>query len=188
MTIDAATRPKIRLKPPTLDDLDGYADALKRGWSPTTMEDASQSELKKVEAGRKEYLAGLLAQGGEIALPDGTKAPRLPQKLFFIDDGEFCGRINLRYQPRATDLPRHVSGHIGYTVVYWKSGLGYATEALRQILPHARDVGLPFVTITCNVDNHASRRVIEKNGGVLVGEVEDNIVKGLRKLVWKVGI
>jgi predicted acetyltransferase len=184
--MNIASRPLIRLKVPTLDDLDGYADALKRGWSPTTMEDISQSELKKVEAGKKEYLAQLLAQGGEITLPDGAKAPRLPQKLFFIDDGDFCGRINLRYVPGTTDLPRHVSGHIGYTVVYWKAGQGYATEALRQLLPHARAVGLPFVTITCNLDNHASRRVIEKNGGVLMGEVEDNFVKGLRKLVWRV--
>jgi len=177
----------VRLRKPTLDDLDGYAAALRRGWSPTTIEDVSRQELEKLEAGPVAYLDNLLAQDGVIPLPDGTSAPRLPSRLFFIDDGEFCGRINLRYAPGTTDLPPYVSGHIGYTVVYWKSGRGYATEALRQLLPLAREVGLPFVTITCDTDNYASRRVIEKNGGVLVGERKDNFLD-VMKLVFRVDV
>ena len=45
---------------------------------------------------------------------------------------------------------------------------GYGTQALALILDEARDVGLAQVEITCDPDNHASRRVIEKNGGVFV--------------------
>ncbi|MET0606665.1 MAG: GNAT family N-acetyltransferase, partial [Beijerinckiaceae bacterium] len=71
---------------------------------------------------------------------------------------------------------------------YWKNGRGYATEALRLILPVARELGLPFVTITCDSDNYASRRVIEKNGGVLVGEQQDNFLKDVIKLVWRVEV
>ena len=48
------------------------------------------------------------------------------------------------------------------------SGLGYATAALRAILPEARAEGLARVEITTEPDNVASQRVIEANGGVLV--------------------
>ncbi len=60
-------------------------------------------------------------------------------------------------------------GHIGYAVPTWKEGRGYATEALRQLLPEARALGLPYVMLTTDPDNIPSQRVILSNGGVLVG-------------------
>ena len=85
-------------------------------------------------------------------------------------DGEFAGSINLRWQDGTTDLPPHCLGHIGYSVVPWKRRLGYATEALRRMLPLAREVGpwLSFVEITTDPDNIGSQRVVEASGGVLV--------------------
>ena len=47
------------------------------------------------------------------------------------------------------------------------SGRGYATEALRQILPEAAALGMPFVEVTTDPTNLASQKVIERNGGVL---------------------
>jgi predicted acetyltransferase len=58
-----------------------------------------------------------------------------------------------------------VLGHIGYAVVRWKRGRGYATQALREILLEAKAVGLGRVEITTDPDNTASQRVIERNGG-----------------------
>ncbi|HWQ07610.1 MAG TPA: GNAT family N-acetyltransferase, partial [Holophaga sp.] len=75
--------------------------------------------------------------------------------------------IGFRWRPGTTELPPHCLGHIGYAVVPWKQGRGYATEALKQILPEAVALGLPFVEVTTDPDNVASQRVIEKNGGVL---------------------
>jgi predicted acetyltransferase len=83
-------------------------------------------------------------------------------------DGEYCGSIGLRWQPGTEALPPHCLGHIGYSVVPWKHRRGYATSALRQLLPTARDEGLRYVEITTDPDNVASQRVIEANGGKLV--------------------
>ena len=37
-----------------------------------------------------------------------------------------------------------------------------------QLLPEAREVGLPYVEITTDLTNVASQRVINANGGVVV--------------------
>ena len=47
-------------------------------------------------------------------------------------------------------------------------GNGYAKSALNQLLQEVRNEGLPFVEITTDTSNVASRRAIEANGGVLV--------------------
>lgn len=39
---------------------------------------------------------------------------------------------------------------------------------MKQLLPEAREVSLPYVEITTDPDNVASQRVIKANGGVLV--------------------
>jgi predicted acetyltransferase len=54
-------------------------------------------------------------------------------------------------------------------VVPWKRRRGYATRALAYLLREARDVGLSRVEITTDVDNTASQRVIEANGGCYAG-------------------
>jgi predicted acetyltransferase len=104
--------------------------------------------------------------------------------VLWLDDSEFCGAINLRYVPGSDDVPDYVSGHIGYAVVRWKQRRGYATRAVALILPVARDVGIKRLEITCDEDNEASRRVIERNGGVLTGSRPQP--EGKAKLVFRI--
>lgn len=99
----------------------------------------------------------------------GRHLPRLPNRVFWIWDGEFCGTINLRYVAGTEALPAYVSGHIGYAVVPWKQRRGYATAALGMMLSVAREVGLKRVLVTCDATNDASRKVILANGGVFAG-------------------
>jgi predicted acetyltransferase len=84
------------------------------------------------------------------------------------DAGGFAGSINLRWLKGTTNLPPHVLGHIGYSVVPWKRQRGYATQALGLLLPLARVEGLAFVDITTDPGNTPSQKVILANGGVLV--------------------
>jgi predicted acetyltransferase len=102
-----------------------------------------------------------------VKLPDGSTVERLPGFQRWLWDGEFAGSIGIRWQPGTPALPPHCLGHIGYAVVPWKEGRGYAKEALRLMLLEAVSIGLPYVEITTDPDNTASRRVIEANAGVL---------------------
>src|SRR5260221_3526122 len=105
-------------------------------------------------------------RSGRLATASGRVVLRLPSRIRWLDDGEFCGVINLRFVAGSDALPDYVSGHIGYAVVPWKRRRGYATWALRVIRPVARAVGLRCIEITCDEDNEPSRRVILTNGGV----------------------
>jgi predicted acetyltransferase len=134
---------------------------------------AVREELARIDKDADAFVASLVdreASGGPIALPDGTTVPRLPGYRKWMWDGEYCGSIGFRWQRGTEALPPHCLGHIGYGVVPWKQGRGYATHALREMLRDAPAEGLRYVEITTDPDNVASRRVIEANGGVLVDE------------------
>lgn len=160
---------------PSREYLPSYVAALERGWSPDNVRGAvaAQEELARIAADPDTFVASLVDKqgtGGPITLPDGTKVPRLPGYRRWLWDGEFCGSIGLRWQRGTEALPPHCLGHIGYTVVPWKQGRGYATRALREVLREAKAEGLRYVEITTAPDNLASQRVIQTNGGVFVEE------------------
>ncbi len=152
--------------------LDEYAEALRRGWSPDTVRaEAAGEELRSIAEDPDRFVASLVdreAVGPPIPQPDGSFARRLPGfRLWMWADG-FCGSIGFRWQPGTGELPDHVPGHIGYSVVPWRRREGHATTALGLVLPSAAAEGLPFVDLVTTEDNVASQRVIEANGGIVV--------------------
>lgn len=144
---------------PTLEGLGGYENALERGWSPDPrrMGDAAYiaAELEALRRDRAGYLQGII----------GHPTPTLINHALWIWDGEFSGKADLRYVPDTGAVPDNVPGHVGYTVVPWKQGRGYATAALRGLMEVARGKGIRELLILCNVENGASKAVVEKVGG-----------------------
>ena len=164
----------LELLTPNREHLPRYVAALERGWSADNLRGAvaAAEELEQIRRDAEAFVRGLVdpeAKGPPITLPDGSQVPRLPGYRLWMWDGDFCGSIGLRWQQGTCELPAHVMGHIGYAVVPWKQRRGYAREALRLMLDRARGEGLAHVEITTDPDNVASRRVIEANGGVVVG-------------------
>jgi len=91
--------------------------------------------------------------------------------LFAFVDDRIVGRVAIRHSLNA--FLERTGGHIGYVVVPEFRRRGYATTILRLALQIARhEIGLERVLITCDVDNVASKRTIERNGGVLEGIIE----------------
>lgn len=164
----------LTLEAPSLRRLASYAAALRGGWSPNTTRDVTREQLVRIELDPADFIAAVFRRGGRIELPGGLVVERLPDLVrWIVVDDAFVGSINLRWQEDAagrpvTDLPEHVLGHIGYTVLPGCEGRGHATAALRLILVEAHDLGLPFVEMVCDEANSASRRIIEKNGGVFL--------------------
>lgn len=163
----------VALLKPALAELPSYKAALERGWSPDNVRGkaAADEQLQRIAIDAAAFVASLddpEAKGAPYKMPDGSLSKRLPGFVRWIWDGEFCGSIGFRWQNGTSDLPPRVLGHIGYAVTPWKEGRGYATAALRLLLPEARTRGLGYVELTTNPDNIPSQRVITSNGGYLV--------------------
>ncbi len=164
----------VRIITPDLERLPAYQNALERGWSPdnVNLEKTAFAHLAQIAEDPARFVASLTdieAKGAPITMPDGTTRPRLPGRLFWIWDGEFCGSVGLRWVNDTSTLPDYCLGHVGYAVVPWKRQRGYATAALGLVLDEARKVGLDYVELTTNLKNEPSQKVILANGGRSLG-------------------
>ncbi len=88
-------------------------------------------------------------------------------KYWLVDDERryFIGEIAIRH--RLNEALAQRGGHIGYGVRYSEWNRGYGTKMLALALEKAKEMRISPVLITCNDDNLASARVMEKNGFVL---------------------
>jgi predicted acetyltransferase len=162
--------------------LASYVDALERGWTPDNLRaEAGQEELVQIREDATRFLAQQVDREGlgpPVTLPGGALVRRLPGYTRWMWDGAFCGVIGFRWQPGTTELPPHCLGHIGYSVVPWKRGRGYATRALALLLSDIREEGLPYVELTTDTTNIASQRAILANGGKVVEQFNKPVAYG----------
>ncbi|GAA3341438.1 GNAT family N-acetyltransferase [Amorphoplanes nipponensis] len=97
---------------------------------------------------------------------------------WIVADDEVLGAIALRHE--LNDFLLEAGGHIGYGVRPSARRRGLASFALGRVLPHAAELGLTRVLLTCRVDNEGSRRTIERHGGELE-DIRDTDLGRLRR-------
>ncbi len=98
---------------------------------------------------------------------------RVPESEFWlVEGGKVVARSKLRH--RLNRALEHEGGHIGYDVRPSERRKGYGTLILELTLEKAKDLGLDKVLLTCDTDNVASAKIIEKNGGKLAGQAISN--------------
>jgi predicted acetyltransferase len=84
-------------------------------------------------------------------------------------DGEPPVKVgHVSFRAVSTPVIERYRGHFGYVIAEPFQGRHYAERATRLLLPFVRRHGFTSVWITCDPDNHASRRTIERLGGVFV--------------------
>jgi len=96
---------------------------------------------------------------------------RVPETIYWLaDDDNFLGRLELRH--RLHQRVNDIGGHIGYSIRPSQRRRGYGHAILQLGLQKAARHGLSDVLLTCDPDNIASQRIIEKNGGRFENRVE----------------
>jgi predicted acetyltransferase len=126
------------------------------------------------------YLRLLVNHSKNIGLPHAW----VPQTTYWYMAGRvhLVGSSSIRH--RLTPALEDVGGHIGYVVRPCERRRGHGTRLLALTLKKARELGLGRVLLTTDVDNAASRKVIEKNGGILSGEAISTATGTIKARYW----
>ena len=126
----------------------------------------------------KEWINNLEKNKDEKNLPESYS----PHTLYLAmnDDEELVGAIGLRWKKVPALMT--FGGLIGYSIRPSQRGKGYASQMLKLALGKFKDSKMKKVLITCKDFNIASKRVIEKNGGIFenIYENEDDGYNYLR--------
>ena len=113
---------------------------------------------------------------GDVVLQFSRVVPGEPSRGFvpyfhfriLAADGAEVGYINFRVGD--TEHVRVSVGHIGFEIAECFRGHSYALQACRAIAPFVRS-SYGTATLSCNPDNHASKRTIERLGARFIDEV-----------------
>lgn len=153
----------MRLIAPAQEYAASYADALDEGLG---LQPAAKGESDFVRRDFAGWLADESDMRRRILLADGSDVPRVPFSMFWLVDGtRFLARLNIRHSLTPALLVE--GGHIGYAVRAGARRQGHGHRLLALAVPEARKIGLSRALLTCDDDNAASIRIIEKAGGTL---------------------
>ncbi|MEV4344804.1 GNAT family N-acetyltransferase [Actinoplanes sp. NPDC049596] len=118
------------------------------------------------------FVDGLRAQALEDTPRPASFVPTTV--LWWVEGVDYLGRLNIRRR-LAPGVIGERNGHIGYDVRPSARRQGHATAMLAAALPIAASLGLERVLVTCDADNEASRRTIERNGGVPAPRIDEKL-------------
>lgn len=110
-----------------------------------------------------------------LEVKEATPEGLVPESVFFCLDEErdiFVGAVSIRHSLGPKNCV--TGGHIGDGVRPEERRKGYATAMIGLALEECRKLGIHKVLMTCDVSNIGSARSIEKNGGVLESQVEED--------------
>ena len=122
------------------------------------------NKYKKALESFQDYLKDLFQYSLGKDLPKGDVRT---STFWLVDKNEVVGVVRVRHQEV------ECAGHIGYDISPQYRNLGYGFNILRLALKEARRIGKDEVILTCNIDNIASKKIIEKNRGKLLTTIFD---------------
>jgi predicted acetyltransferase len=103
----------------------------------------------------------------------GLQGGYVPYNTYWLVQGEsVLGQSSLRHY--LSPSLAIIGGHIGYRIRPSARRQGYGARILALTLQRARQLGLPRVLVTCDLENTASARIIQKNGGIFERHLSPN--------------
>jgi len=159
--VTSLTRPDVALHASLAEAMAEFGEEFPHGSGIWHFAEGESVDL--TEAGCRDFVAELLRYADRNqSLPED----RVHCDYLWITDGPatVVGFLALRHELNAWLLEE--GGHIGYSVRPSRRREGHATRALALSLRRAAELGIERALVTCDDDNEASARTIERNGGV----------------------
>lgn len=104
------------------------------------------------------------------AIPQKKYVPAYMFNIFLLDTDEIIGDVDIRIG--YTDDLVWYGGHVGYKIDEPFRGHGFAMQACKLIKKVAQDHGMDVLWITCDENNNASIRTLEKIGCKKIGLID----------------
>lgn len=141
---------------PSMQYKDSYLDALKE----YNEVDGDKIDIEEREKNFEGFISKL----------EADKKPQDPNRVpsfeyWYVNGDRYIGKIN--YRSELNDSLRLKGGNVGYSIRPSERGKGYATEMMKYIIEKAKNEGQKELLLSCDSDNVASIKVIEKSGGIL---------------------
>lgn len=122
------------------------------------------NKYKKALENFDEYLNDLYNYSKGIGLHQGEV---ITSTFWLIDNEDVIGVVRVRHQEAK------YAGHIGYDISPNYRNKGYGAKILKLALDKALMIGIKKAIVNCRLDNIASKKIIEKNNGELLGVIFD---------------
>ncbi|QVK19152.1 GNAT family N-acetyltransferase [Mycoplasmatota bacterium] len=122
------------------------------------------NKYKKALDNYQDYLNDLHNYSKGNGLPQGEV---ITSTFWLIDNNVVVGVVRIRHQEV------ECAGHIGYDISPDYRNKGYGFQILKLALEKSVKIGIKEVILTCNIDNAASKKIIEKNKGKLLETIFD---------------
>ncbi|WP_058302161.1 GNAT family N-acetyltransferase [Gorillibacterium timonense] len=109
----------------------------------------------------------------------------VPTNTFWLTNtsGEIAGVVRIRMSLEH-DYVKKYAGHIGYDIAPLSRKKGYGFTLLKLALEKAKRLQFDKVLLTCDDDNVASRRIIEKNKGIFESTIMLNEKNKVLRRYW----
>lgn len=149
---------------------------------------AVETEADKIHLGDFELMKGD-PEAYLIEVENHSKGIDLPDKWvphtrfwYLMNNKRIIGSVDMRHYltPDLEDL----GGHIGYVVRPSERNKGYASSMLAKAIPKASNFGINKLLVTAASANMASRKVVEKNGGILETERYSRLAGRMTSYYW----
>lgn len=104
----------------------------------------------------------------------GLKEGMVPHSTYWLvnEENRILGAVNIRH--RLNEGLLRDGGHIGYGIRPSERRKGNASEALKQALEIVKGFGVDTALVVCYKWNIGSAKTIQKNGGILENEIEED--------------
>lgn len=163
---------ELTLKFPSLEDKEQWLEYYKEFQDDDLNSDPlNYSKYKNYE----DFLIGI---GKEECLIRSTKKSIPTSSYLLVKDDEIIGHIFIHHFIDL-NLQKSYEGHIGYAIRPNKRKQGYGTKILNLALEKCKELNLHEILISCDKENIASEKIIERNNGELLEELyvpEENAI------------